>query len=374
MIIRLPTILMLVILFSYAIQVQAQVPLPEIVCPGTERHYWVDGLVGSTYTWKVNGVLQNSTTNKIDIIWSGKGVFNLEVQEHQAICTGAIQSALVEVTDLPEALSPVAHVTQPDCILAMGTITVTSPKPAAGIAYTLTGTNPVVRTVSNAKGVFTQLTPGNYQVSITTADGCISAPTSETINTQPATTDPIIIAESHVNIDNAHDLGSIDLTVSGGTGPATYLYSWSNGAITQDLTNLSSGTYGVAVTDNNNCNKATLTIRIESLGLGRDCDLFIPDAFSPNGDGVHDCFQIYCINHYPDAKIYIFDQLGNKIFEKTHYGNPEFWGTHESAWWCGKPDRGPGNARNEMVAPGTYYYVLDLGNGEVKKSFVFVSY
>jgi gliding motility-associated-like protein len=112
----------------------------------------------------------------------------------------------------------------------------------------------------------------------------------------------------------------------------------------------------------------------EYLDYGRECDLFIPDAFSPNGDNVHDSYMIYCINHYPDATIYIFDQLGNKIYEKRHYGNLEFWKTPQAAWWDGKPTRGPGYSRNDLVPPGTYYYVLDLGNGQVKKSYVFVSY
>ncbi|HLN72027.1 MAG TPA: gliding motility-associated C-terminal domain-containing protein [Prolixibacteraceae bacterium] len=112
----------------------------------------------------------------------------------------------------------------------------------------------------------------------------------------------------------------------------------------------------------------------EYLDYGRDCDLFIPDAFSPNGDNVHDLYMIYCINHYPDATIYIFDQLGNKIYEKRHYGNLEFWKTPSASWWDGKPTRGPGYSRNNLVPPGTYYYVLDLGNGQVKKSYVFVSY
>ncbi|MFM7729325.1 MAG: MopE-related protein, partial [Flavobacteriales bacterium] len=41
--------------------------------------------------------------------------------------------------------------------------------------------------------------------------------------------------------------GSIDLTVNGGVSP-TYL--WSNGASTQDLSNVAPGTYSVTVTDN----------------------------------------------------------------------------------------------------------------------------
>src|SRR5665648_78020 len=112
----------------------------------------------------------------------------------------------------------------------------------------------------------------------------------------------------------------------------------------------------------------------EYLDFGRDCDLLIPEAFSPNGDNIHDYFQIYCIDHFPNAIMYIFDQLGNKIFQKDHYGNLKFWDSAERAWWDGRTDNRSASGSGEMAAPGTYYYVLKLGNGEVKKSYVFVSY
>jgi gliding motility-associated-like protein len=112
----------------------------------------------------------------------------------------------------------------------------------------------------------------------------------------------------------------------------------------------------------------------EYLDFGRDCDLFIPEAFSPNGDNIHDYFQIYCIDHFPNAKMYIFDQLGNKLYEKDHYGNIEYWGTAERALWNGTTANRAASVNGDKVIQGTYYYVLQLGNGEVKKSFVFVSY
>ncbi len=113
----------------------------------------------------------------------------------------------------------------------------------------------------------------------------------------------------------------------------------------------------------------------EYLDYGRDCDLFIPDAFSPNNDNIHDYFQIYCIDHYPNAKIYIFDQLGNLLYQQLNYGNIEVWKTPERAWWDGRTkNKAAATSNGGMVAPGTYYYVLNLGNGEVKKSFVFISY
>lgn len=112
----------------------------------------------------------------------------------------------------------------------------------------------------------------------------------------------------------------------------------------------------------------------EYLDYGRDCDLFIPEAFSPNDDNIHDYFQVYCIDPYPDAKLSVFDRSGKKVYEKEHYGNLREWGTSDRAWWNGKAQGRPGAQQIFKVPPGTYQYVLKLGNGEVRKSFVFVSY
>ena len=45
--------------------------------------------------------------------------------------------------------------------------------------------------------------------------------------------------------------GAVDLDVVGGTSP--YIYAWSNGSATQDITNLTAGAYSVTVTDANGC-------------------------------------------------------------------------------------------------------------------------
>ncbi len=116
--------------------------------------------------------------------------------------------------------------------------------------------------------------------------------------------------------------------------------------------------------------------------VDEDCDdvpdaengeLFIPEGFSPNGDGIHDYFQIRGIEAYPDATLYIFNRWGNKLFEKKNYGNLSVWGSDQYAWWDGYSENKL-TIGNEKVPPGNYLYILDLGNGDVRKGTVMVSY
>ena len=81
--------------------------------------------------------------------------------------------------------------------------------------------------------------------------------------------------------------------------------------------------------------------------------LTIYNEFSPDGDGVNDTFVIDCLERFPNNKLEVFNRWGNIVYSKRGYQND--WGGTSNG-------RGVIKASDELPV-GTYYYVLDLGNG-----------
>jgi gliding motility-associated-like protein len=89
------------------------------------------------------------------------------------------------------------------------------------------------------------------------------------------------------------------------------LYLWNTGSTDDKITIDKSGVYSVEITNQLGCS-ATYSTRVVNYCTGYT--LYIPNAITPNNDGVNDVFQAIG-SHVADFEMVIWDRWGQKVFE-----------------------------------------------------------
>jgi gliding motility-associated-like protein len=93
------------------------------------------------------------------------------------------------------------------------------------------------------------LTAGTYHLLVTDKNGC--SKTIDVTLTEPAALGSSLVPKHITCFPAGFNNGSINLTVNGGVGP--YSFIWSNGETTEDISDLTEGYYKVTITDANGC-------------------------------------------------------------------------------------------------------------------------
>ncbi|HET7003115.1 MAG TPA: gliding motility-associated C-terminal domain-containing protein [Puia sp.] len=106
--------------------------------------------------------------------------------------------------------------------------------------------------------------------------------------------------------------------------------------------------YTLNITDDKGC-EASGTVKVTVSGT--NSNIKVPNAFSPNGDGINDTWVIPDLSGFPGATVDVYNRYGQLVFHSEN-NNKNWDGTYN-----GKP-----------LPMATYYYIIDPKNNEKKIS------
>lgn len=241
-------------------------------------------------------------------------------------------------------LTQLNKVNGPYCI---GDTLVMSTTVQANTTYSWTGPN---NFTSNQTAIRIPITgpsvAGTYSLVITQGL-CSSDPVSTTINTTDIVPVPVAAFDATPIIPGT---GAVPLTVSfknQSTNADSYLWDFGDGGSSTDAnpqhTYTTKGSFTVKLTATNK-GACTNIISLGKLVLRYEVVVFIPNTFTPNGDGINDDFGVK-ITSLRNYRIQIFNRYGQQLYEARDILKR----------WNGLYNGNP-------VPVGTYYYVITATN------------
>ena len=202
-----------------------------------------------TYFWSNSDTIQ-------DINNLSSGIYSLNITDNN----GCLDSITIVITEPPSVNINYSY-TNPTCIgYNNGTIDLSLSS----------GTPPFIFnwSTSDTTEDITNLTQGIYSVTVTDSAGCNAISTISLADPLP----PIIATNSFPISCYGGNNGSIDLSISGGTGPFSFL--WNNTDTTEDISNLIIGIYSYTITDALGC---TFT---DTVSVNQPSPIYVSDSIT----------------------------------------------------------------------------------------------
>ncbi|HYK56732.1 MAG TPA: gliding motility-associated C-terminal domain-containing protein, partial [Flavisolibacter sp.] len=94
--------------------------------------------------------------------------------------------------------------------------------------------------------------------------------------------------------------------------------------------------YTLEVVSNNGCGTASDVVKVHVFE-----GLYVPNAFSPNGDGLNDVWNIPALRAYPEYEIQVFNRWGQVVYTSKDIGKP----------WNGR-------LKDKDLPSGVYAYII----------------
>ncbi|MBS1521190.1 MAG: gliding motility-associated C-terminal domain-containing protein [Bacteroidetes bacterium] len=245
------------------------------------------------------------------------------------------------VTELaPLSVTSQGQITSDQCGLKTGSVNDVSI--AGGQApYTYTWTDDKGNQVGIGSSIG-NLAAGDYHLNV--ADSrCGSLAVDYTITAQSA-----YVAAPSVSDVQLCSSGDAFISVNNPSSTFTYrLYDDQNSA--QPLDEENSGRFKVTVNANRSyfisqlngtCESSRSEVKV-TVGVS---SVNIPNAFTPNGDGINDYWSLKGMENNPNSLVQVFTRYGQKVFESKGYEHP-FDGTYGG----------------KELPTGVYYYIINLG-------------
>lgn len=226
--------------------------------------------------------------------------------------------------------------------------------------FCISDSNEVVAVDSNGYFTFLNIVLDGAEIDSTT--GYISSAVAgtyynvryTTLGTCPDSDTVIVFAESAVaNFTPSDESGDAPLTVSfDNLGIDTIAYAWDfgNGDTSNDyepsVTYDAEGNYTVRLMATSDLGCKDTTIFTEII-VTESCTFSIPTAFTPDGDGINDTWEVMCMDKEEEGKVAVLNRWGATVYESKGGSDYKTW-------------NGNGPSGNELPS-ASYFYVVEVG-------------
>ena len=175
--------------------------------------------------------------------------------------------------------------------------------------------------------VTTALNKMQYRCRVTSS--CCTALSPPALLLVASLPDPVL----KINADVPNICASASIIITTDSGYKSYV--WNNNSNNLSLSVSQPGEYWVEVTDSNNCKGK------DSINILPCENVFFPNAFTPNNDGINDIFKPGIYGALADYKLNIYNRFGQMVFQTSDSvigWNGIFSGVRQAAdvylWTC----------------------------------------